>query len=221
VRWLPWGGGPVPARRPWAGGRGGGRRLGSRRAGCTPGRCAPARRCVIPAPGGGGDGAAAVAGGARPRPGTVKFAEGTRPGCGQLPAQLLVAGQRSVLALPPPAVEFQHAAPHVARRAQQPEQPARWARVARSPHRAVRCTTGGASSSRFRGMRLLQHGTPTKPRTSPRQGGPGASPAPRHPAAARTPSPQRTHGGIRPPRQHRPRPQKPATHPRRINGRDH
>jgi hypothetical protein len=44
------GGGPVPARGPWAGGRDGGRRLGSRRAGCTPGRCVPARRCVIPAP---------------------------------------------------------------------------------------------------------------------------------------------------------------------------
>ena len=44
------GGGPVPARGPWAGGRDGGRRLGSRRAGCTPGRCVPARRCVIPVP---------------------------------------------------------------------------------------------------------------------------------------------------------------------------
>ena len=67
--------------------------------------------------------AAAVAAQHRPGTGTVELPERARAGDGQLPAQLLVAGERRVLSAPPPTVQLQRAAPHITRRPQQPEHP--------------------------------------------------------------------------------------------------
>ena len=126
----------------------------------------------------------------------------------QFPAQLLVGRQRRVLARR--RQWFSSSTQHHTSPAERssPNSRFRWARVTRSPHRAVRYTTGGASGSRFRGMRLLQHRTPTKPRM-PSGKRPGHPPA-GTPAAARPRSPQRTYPGIRPPRQHRPGPRPEA-----------
>ena len=83
----------------------------------------PRRAVPGPAPFGGGEPGVGVAAQHRPGAGAVELAESARPRRGQLPAQLLVGRQRGVLAAPPPPVQLQHGAPHVARRAQQPEQP--------------------------------------------------------------------------------------------------
>ena len=82
----------------------------------------PRRQIPALAAPGGGEPCVTVA--AQHRPGTrgIQLAEGTRAGSGQFPAQLLVGGQRPVLPAPPPPVQLQHAAPHITRRPQQPEQ---------------------------------------------------------------------------------------------------
>jgi hypothetical protein len=72
---------------------------------------------------GGGEPGVAVAAQHGPCPGSVEFPERARPRAGQFPAQLGVPGQRAVLAAAPPGGQFQHAAPHVAGRPQQPEHP--------------------------------------------------------------------------------------------------
>ena len=87
-----------------------------------PARVAGGLVAVLAAPGRGEPGVA-VAAQHRPRPGGIQFAERAGAAGGQFPAQLPVPGQRRVLPAAAPGGQFQDAAPHVARRPQQPEHP--------------------------------------------------------------------------------------------------
>ena len=117
-----------------------------------PARVAGGLVAVLAAPGGGEPGVA-VAAQHRPRPGGVQFAERAGAGGGQFPAQLPVPGQRRVLPAAAPGGEFQDAAPHVARRPQQPEHP-----VPLVPGQAQPAPRGAVDYPRRISVTLSRHG---------------------------------------------------------------
>jgi hypothetical protein len=119
----------------------------------------PRRRIPGPPPARRAEPRITVAAQHRPGTGHVQLPESTRPGDGQLPAQVLIPDDRAVVPLPPPPVQVKHAAPHITTGTQQAEQAARLPAgnaqpAPRSPHRAVRYTTGGNPEGRFLPIRL-------------------------------------------------------------------